>query len=92
MEEIVIRRRVVVRGHVQGVFFRDSSRTQARRQHVTGWVTNRADGAVEAVFEGDEAAVDAMVAWAHRGPEAAVVTGVEVIDEAPEGLPDFRVR
>ncbi|HSU37745.1 MAG TPA: acylphosphatase [Propionibacteriaceae bacterium] len=92
MEEIVIRRRVVVRGHVQGVFFRDSSRAQARRHQVTGWVTNRADGAVEAVFEGDEAAVDAMVAWAHHGPESAVVTGVEVVAEAPEGLPDFRIR
>ena len=92
MSEGTIRRRVVVRGHVQGVFFRDSSRTQARRHHVTGWVTNRPDGAVEAVLEGDEAAVDAMVAWMHRGPETAVVTGVEVIDEAPEGLKDFRIR
>lgn len=83
---------MVVRGHVQGVFFRDSSRTQARRQQVTGWITNRTDGAVEAVFEGDETAVDAMVAWVHRGPDAAVVTDVEVVDEAPEGLPDFRIR
>jgi acylphosphatase len=87
-----VRRRVVIRGHVQGVFFRDSSRTQARRHQVTGWVTNRPDGAVEAVFEGDEAAVDAMVAWVHRGPDAAVVAHVEVIDEAPEGVPDFRIR
>ena len=44
------------------------------------------------MFEGDEAAVDAMVAWVHRGPDSAVVTGVEVIDEAPEGLQDFRIR
>ena len=92
MKESAIRRRVVVRGLVQGVFFRDSSRAQARRHRVTGWVTNRADGAVEAVFEGDEAAVDAMVAWMHRGPDSAVVTGVEVTDETPEGLPDFRIR
>ena len=92
MSEGTIRRRVVVRGHVQGVFFRDTSRTQARRHHVMGWVTNRPDGAVEAVFEGDEAGVDAVVAWMHRGPDSAVVTGVEVIDEAPEGLKDFRIR
>jgi acylphosphatase len=92
MSGSLIRRRVVVRGHVQGVFFRDSSRTQARRRHVTGWITNRADGAVEAVFEGEEAAVDAMVAWMHHGPESAVVTGVKVIEEAPEGLPEFRIR
>jgi acylphosphatase len=92
MSEGTIRRRVVVRGHVQGVFFRDTSRREARRHQVSGWVTNRPDGAVEAVFEGDEAAVDAMVAWAHRGPESAVVTGVEVIDEAPEGLSDFGIR
>lgn len=88
----MIRRRVVVRGRVQGVFFRNGSRTEARRHQVTGWVTNRPDGAVEAVFEGDEAAVDAMVTWVHHGPDSAVVTGVEVIGEAPEGLPDFRIR
>ena len=83
---------MVVRGRVQGVFFRDTCRAQARRHGVSGWVTNRPDGAVEAVLEGDEAAVDAIVSWMHHGPDAAVVTDVEVIAEDPEQLSGFRVR
>lgn len=86
------RKRVVVMGHVQGVFFRDSCREEARRHAVAGWVTNRADGSVEAVFEGDDAAVRAMVEWARRGPPLARVTGVDVTDERPEGLDGFSVR
>ena len=80
-----VRRRVVVRGDVQGVFFRDSTRREAEARGVSGSVTNRADGAVEAVFEGPRDAVDAMVAFSREGPSRAQVEDVEVIEEEPEG-------
>ena len=86
-----IRRRVVVRGNVQGVFFRDSCRREARSHRVAGWVRNNPDGTVEAVFEGGEAAVLSLVDWAHLGPAGAQVSRVEVADEEPEGLSGFRV-
>jgi acylphosphatase len=88
----VIRRRVVARGRVQGVFFRDTCRRQAWSHRVSGWVTNREDGAVEAVFEGDAAAVQAMVEWARKGPAQAHVTRLEVIEEEPLGELGFSVR
>ena len=88
----VVRRRVVVEGHVQGVFFRDSTRREASRRGVAGWVTNRADGAVEAVFEGAPSDVDALVAFAREGPRGADVAHVEVVEEEPEGLSEFSVR
>jgi acylphosphatase len=88
----VTRRHVVVRGRVQGVFFRDSCRREARGRGVTGWVCNSPDGSVEAVFEGPPDAVDAMVAWVHEGPPHATVAGVSVRTERPEGLSDFQVR
>jgi acylphosphatase len=84
--------RVVVHGRVQGVWFRDSCRREALAREVAGWVGNRFDGTVEAVFEGDEPAVAEMVAWCRIGPPRADVTGVEVVEEAPEGLVGFRVR
>jgi acylphosphatase len=87
-----VRRRVVVHGHVQGVFFRDTTRREASRRGVAGWVTNRPDGAVEAVFEGASADVDALVAFAREGPRGADVADVEVFEEDPEGLSDFSVR
>jgi acylphosphatase len=86
----VIRRRVVVHGHVQGVFFRDTTRRQATARDVAGWVRNNADGSVEAVFEGEPDAVDAMVRFAHEGPRGAVVQRVDVIEEQAEGLSGFR--
>jgi acylphosphatase len=88
----VVRRRVVVHGHVQGVFFRDTTRREAARRGVAGWVTNRPDGAVEAVFEGSVSDVDALVGFAHEGPRGADVSGVEVVEEEPEGLSGFDVR
>ena len=88
----VERRRVVVHGDVQGVFFRDSTRKEADRRGVAGWVTNRPDGAVEAVFEGDPEAVSAMVDFARSGPSRADVERVEESTEEPEGLDGFRVR
>jgi acylphosphatase len=88
----MIRRRVVVRGTVQGVFFRASCQREAAARSVAGWVSNRPDGAVEAVFEGADAAVEALVEWCRQGPPHAHVSGVEVSDEEPEGLSRFGVR
>jgi acylphosphatase len=88
----VIRRRVVAHGRVQGVFFRDTCRRQAWAYRVSGWVTNREDGAVEAIFEGEVAAVQAMVDWARRGPARAQVTKLEIIEEEPRGELGFSVR
>jgi acylphosphatase len=88
----MIRRRVVVHGHVQGVFFRDSTRRLAEREGVAGWVTNRGDGAVEAVFEGEPEAVERLVRFARGGPRGAVVERVDVVEDEPEGLRGFTVR
>lgn len=88
----MIRRRVVVHGHVQGVFFRDSVRRLAQQRGVTGWVANRADGAVEAVFEGEPDAVERLVELCRAGPRGARVDSVDVTEEEPEGLSGFAVR
>jgi acylphosphatase len=88
----VIRRHVIVRGLVQGVFFRDSTQRLAQRYDVRGWVSNRADGAVEAVFEGEAEAVERLVAFSREGPRGAQVESVEVTEEQPEGLSGFAVR
>jgi acylphosphatase len=87
----VLRRRVVVRGNVQGVFFRDSCRREARSLGVAGWVSNRGDGAVEAVFEGESDAVAALVEWCRQGPRGADVESVEDTAEEPEGLSRFEI-
>jgi acylphosphatase len=87
----VARRRVVVRGSVQGVFFRDSCRREARSLGVAGWVTNRRDGAVEAVFEGEPEAVAALVEWCRHGPRGADVDSVSDTAEEPEGLSRFEI-
>jgi acylphosphatase len=86
-----IRRRVTVHGRVQGVFFRDSVRQQARSFGVAGWVSNRTDGAVEAVFEGDADAVGELIEFTRRGPPQAEVESLDVHDEEPEGLTTFEV-
>ena len=72
-------------GRVQGVWFRDSCRTEAVRLGVAGWVRNRSDGRVEAAFEGEPGAVTQMVEWCRRGPPQAVVVSVHVVEEDPEG-------
>ena len=87
----MIRRRVIVHGRVQGVFFRDTTRRMARSRGLGGWVRNTPDGTVEAVFEGEGEAVEAMVQWSRDGPRGAVVERVEVTDEEPEGLEEFRI-
>ena len=87
-----MRRRVVVHGHVQGVFVRDSVRRLAERNRVAGWVRNRPDGSVEAVFEGERESVERLVRFCGEGPRGARVEGVDVADEEPEGLRGFSVR
>jgi len=87
-----VRRHVVVHGNVQGVFFRDSCRREASSRGVAGWVTNRPDGAVEAVFEGDADAVQALVDWCGRGPRGADVDSVDETTEEPESLSGFEIR
>jgi acylphosphatase len=87
----VIRRRVVVHGRVQGVFFRDTTSRLAEREGVAGWVRNNRDGTVEAVFEGDPDAVERLLAFVGRGPEGAEVDRVEIGEEEPEDLIGFRV-
>jgi acylphosphatase len=87
----VIRRRVVVHGQVQGVFFRDSVRSRALNRGVTGWVRNNRDGTVEAVFEGDPEAVESLVRFVHDGPRSARVDRVDVHEEEPEGLTGFGI-
>ena len=86
-----VRRRVIVHGRVQGVFFRGATETEAVAAGLAGFVRNRADGSVEAVFEGPPDAVAALVEFCRRGPSHARVARVETFDEAPEGLRGFRV-
>lgn len=88
----IVRRRAVVHGIVQGVWFRDSTRQQARRLGVSGWVRNRPDGTVEAVFEGPREAVERAVEFVSTGPPRARVTTIDVYDETPEGVSGFEVR
>jgi acylphosphatase len=87
-----VRRRVVVHGRVQGVFFRDSLRNLAERSGVSGWARNTPEGTVEAVFEGDPDAVEGLVSFAKTGPPDADVEAVDVTEEEPEGLAGFSVR
>ena len=87
----MIRRRVLVHGQVQGVFFRDTTRRLAVQRGVAGWVRNRADGAVEAVFEGEEEAVQALLRFCENGPSGASVERLETFEEQGEGLTGFRV-
>lgn len=86
-----VTRRMVARGRVQGVWFRESMRREAEALGVTGWVRNCADGSVEAVVQGSAAAVGALLEWARRGPEAAEVARLEVA-EAQGDYPRFEKR
>ncbi|MFW6321710.1 MAG: acylphosphatase [Halohasta sp.] len=87
-----VRAHVYVSGRVQGVYYRASTREQARELGVDGWVRNLSDGRVEAVFEGDQDAVDAMVEWCKTGSRAAEVEAVDVTTEEPEHVDGFEVR
>jgi acylphosphatase len=88
----VIRRRVVVHGHVQGVFFRETARRRAQSASVSGWIANRPDGEVEAVFEGEREAVERLVEFCREGPRGARVDWIDVVAEEPESLAGFAVR
>ena len=88
----MIRHRVVARGRVQGVFFRESVRQRASQHDVRGWIRNCADGSVEAVLEGEPEAVARLVAFMREGPRGARVDEVDVRDEEPEGVARFEVR
>jgi acylphosphatase len=90
--EVTIRKRLRVRGRVQGVFFRGATERCARALGVTGWVRNCDDGSVEAVFEGAPERVAAAVAFCRAGPRGARVDDVACSDEVPEGLREFVVR
>ncbi len=83
---------MLVRGRVQGVFFRDATRERAHLAGVAGWVRNLRDGRVEAVFEGDPDAVRAVIDFCSQGPQWARVDGLEEIEEPLEGLEGFEIR
>ncbi len=87
---MTVRKRVRAHGRVQGVFFRDSVRREAERRGVAGYARNCADGTVEAVFEGEPDAVDALVQACRNDPGHSHVDRVDVTDEEPEGLSGFR--
>ncbi len=86
------RRRVIVGGRVQGVFFRDTTRRRAETLGVAGWIRNTPDGTVEAVFEGEPGAVEEMVELCRKGPGRAEVESIEIVDEQLEGLTGFEIR
>lgn len=86
------RRHLVVRGRVQGVYYRESCRREADRLGVAGWARNLPNGAVEVVIEGEPEAVENLVRWCRHGPPHALVSAVDVTREPPEHLTDFRVR
>ncbi len=88
----LVRRSVIVRGRVQGVFFRASVRDAATRGGVGGWVRNRADGSLEVHAEGSAHAVNEIIEFCRVGPRHAVVTDVSIADEEPVGETHFVVR
>ena len=86
------RAKVIVRGSVQGVFFRAEARDRARSLGLAGWVRNVHDGTVEAVFEGEDERVESLVEWCSRGPAGARVEQVDVDWSEPEGDQRFSIR
>jgi len=92
MAEDTVRRHVLISGDVQGVSFREAARRRATEAGVAGWIENRSDGRVEAVFEGPAEAVDELVEFCREGPTAASVEDVDVQTEEPEGLSGFDAR
>jgi acylphosphatase len=89
----VRRAHVWITGRVQGVFFRHYTRQEAAQRGLSGWVRNLPDGRVEAVFQGEDADLEAMLRWCRQGPPAARVTDVELVWEAPDpGMTGFGVR
>ena len=89
---MTVRRRVLVSGRVQGVFYRDTCRRVASEAGVAGWATNLPDGRVEVVLEGDPGSVDSVVKWCREGTPYSSVKSVEVREEDPEGERGFSIR
>lgn len=87
-----VRRRVIVHGRVQGVYFRAECASTARAHGVSGWVGNQPDGTVYAEFEGPSDAVDTVISWCHTGSARSVVTGVDVTPLDPTGETGFSVH
>ena len=87
-----VRAHVFVSGRVQGVYYRATTRDTAREAGVDGWVKNLDDGRVEAVFEGEQSAVESMVEWCHTGSPSARVDDVDVEYDEPSGLDGFEIR
>lgn len=87
----MVRAHVYISGKVQGVGYRLSTQEEAVKLALKGWVRNVPDGSVEAVFEGEQTAIDQMIQWCHQGPPSAVVKDVTVERETPEGLTAFQV-
>lgn len=85
-------RHLRITGRVQGVYYRASMVQQARALGLSGWVRNRRDGSVEALVWGHAAAVDALITWAHRGPEHARVDGVSITPTTEAPGPGFAQR
>jgi acylphosphatase len=85
------RAHVFISGRVQGVWFRASTKDRADELSLRGWVRNLPDGRVEAVFEGDDRAVEEMVEWCRHGPPMARVDGIEISYEKPQGETSFRI-
>ena len=92
MTDQILACQLTVRGHVQGVFFRDSVRREATRRGVAGWAANLADGSVEVVLEGPPEQVKLLIDYCHRGPRGASVTSVDVRTIEPRGLSGFQIR
>ncbi|CAN5527352.1 acylphosphatase [soil metagenome] len=87
---MTIRRRLLVSGRVQGVFYRDSCRREAEEKGIAGSARNLSDGRVEVILEGDEDAINRMIDWCRRGSSQARVDSVEVEDQDPQGATGFR--
>lgn len=84
MNEDLIARHLSIRGKVQGVGYRESMRRQAEQLRIVGWVRNRHDGSVEALIQGTQSAVDALIDWVHQGPMSAKVLRVQVTEDTPQ--------
>jgi acylphosphatase len=89
---VTIRRRLLVSGDVQGVFYREGCRRRAERVGVAGSAENLADGRVEVILEGEPGAVEAVEGWCRHGPPQADVASIEAFDERPRGDAGFTVR
>ena len=86
LSSMKITKMLKIYGRVQGVYFRESMRIEAKRIGVSGWVRNRKDGTVEALVQGEEVLVEAMIAWAKQGPDRASVERLVVSEASPEGV------